>query len=658
MTAWFQAAIAAVVALFQPSAPPAVTAASAVHAQYPSANLAQGLAAARSGDVNLALAYASSAGGIDGRIIRWALIDVAGERVGWGELSAAQTDLSGWPRADTRRQATERALAGSYGSPQDILAFFSASPPTTAEGAMAFAQALNASGATGEAQNVARNWWRDRSFDAATQDRYLAAFGGWLTQADHEKRLDTLLYGPQGPATRAMLNLVSPDYRALAEARMALRNGAGSPYVPAQYEGDPGLALERARRARLDGQEWNGFQHLSRLLPAPTHTEGQDLMWTERRNYFVDALQARDYTAAYHAMAGHGFPGGDRRVDADFFAGWVALTKLNNPAQAAQHFEALRQASSTPITQSRAFYWLGRAAEAQGDAAAAEAYYAQGAQYTWAFYGQLSAERTGDRTLRLPDEPQPTEADRARFESYPLVQAIRALSAAGENSLVRVFTMHLDDNLTSAVDYALLVDMIRGYGIQDLSMHVARTAAQRGFPLAERGYPVTFVPNVPGAPDPAFVHAIIRQESAFDPRVRSSANARGMMQLLPTTASGVARRLGVEWRGAEALYDADYNVQLGTFHLGELISNFGGSYLLATIGYNAGPARPPQWMPYCGDPRGAAADPVDFIECAPFTETRNYMMRVMENMQVYRARLNGGSAQINLSQELARGGGY
>ena len=170
-----------------------------------------------------------------------------------------------------------------------------------------------------------------------------------------------------------------------------------------------------------------------------------------------------------------------RWVDADFFAGWIALVRLNNPAQAAQHFEALRQSSTTPITQSRALYWLGRAADAQGDEAAADAYYQQAARYNWAFYGQLAAERANMRTLRLPPEPQPTEADRARFESYPLVQAIRIFAAAGETSLMRVFVMHLDDSLTNAEDYALLVDLTRGYGIQDLSMHVARTAAQRGW---------------------------------------------------------------------------------------------------------------------------------------------------------------------------------
>lgn len=657
MTDWIQAAVAAVVALFQPAADPTVT--TAVTAQYASSqNLALGLAAARSGNVNEAQAYAASASQIERQIIRWALIDVSEDRVGWGELSSARHELAGWPRAETRQRAIEKAMANAYASPSEVLSVFAGSEPTTAEGAMALAQALAATGRPADSEALLRRWWRDHSFDNATQERFYASFGSVLTPTDHEARLNTLLYGPHGPATRAMLARVSPDYRALAEARIALRNGAASPYVPGQFENDPGLALERARRARLDGQEWNGFQYLSRLPTAPTHEDGQDLLWTERRNYFIDALQARDYTAAYHAMAGHGFTSGDRAVDAEFFAGWVALTKLNNPGQAARHFDQLRQISSTPITQSRAYYWLGRAAEAQGDRAGADTYYRQGAQYTWAFYGQLAAEKANQRTLRLPPEPQPTGSDRARFESYPVVQAIRALAAAGENTLVRVFVMDLDDQLNSAVDYALLVDLAREYGMQDLSMHVARTAAQRGFPLAERGYPVTYVPSVAGAPDPSFVHAIIRQESAFDPRVRSHANARGMMQLLPATASGVARRLGVEWRGAEALYDPDYNIQLGTFHLGELSSDFGGSYLLATIGYNAGPARPAQWMAFCGDPRGGSTDPVDFIECAPFTETRNYMMRVMENMQVYRARLNGGSAQINLSEELARGYGY
>jgi soluble lytic murein transglycosylase len=157
-----------------------------------------------------------------------------------------------------------------------------------------------------------------------------------------------------------------------------------------------------------------------------------------------------------------------------------------------------------------------------------------------------------------------------------------------------------------------------------------------------------------GAPEPALVLGITRQESGFDPAVRSGADARGMMQLLPSTAAAVARRLGLPF-SADRLYDADFNMTLGSYHLGELMNNFGGSMLLTAVGYNAGPARPPQWTARCGDPRGGTVDPVDFIECVPFTETRDYMMRVMENMSVYKARLNGGSAPLTLSQDLRRG---
>src|SRR5690606_14562850 len=161
-------------------------------------------------------------------------------------------------------------------------------------------------------------------------------------------------------------------------------------------------------------------------------------------------------------------------------------------------------------------------------------------------------------------------------------------------------------------------------------------------------------PTVPGAAPLEFTLAITRQESSFDPRARSGANARGMMQFLPATGRMVARQLGLPYSD-ERLWDPDFNMTLGSYHLGDLTNRFGGSMLLTTIGYNAGPARPPQWIARCGDPRGGAVDPVDFIECAPFTETRNYMMRVMENMSVYKARLNGGSAPLTLSDDLRRG---
>jgi soluble lytic murein transglycosylase len=455
-----------------------------------------------------------------------------------------------------------------------------------------------------------------------------------------------------------MVALVPADRQAVANAVMSLRTAYAPDAIvaglsPAQAN-DPAVVLERVRLLRSAGRQSEAFPLLSALPAAPSHADGQNTLWSERRNYFLDALQQGNARAAYAAMNGHGFPSGERKVDAEFFAGWVALTKLNDPATAAQHFEALRNASSTPITQGRALYWLGRAAEARGDRQGAQNWYQAGAAHWQTFYGQLAAEKAGATTLTLPGEPTPSPEDVNRFEGNEVVRATRILGQIGEKNLMRVFAYHLDDTLPSPYDLSQLFDLMQGYGDQFGSMMVGRAASQRGFVMPERMYPIRLPQQVPGMAPNEFALAITRQESSFDPLVRSGADARGMMQLLPATAQGVARRMGRAF-SAEQLWDPEINMTLGSYHLGELMNNFGGSPLLAAVGYNAGPARPPQWTARCGDPRQAQVDPIDFIECAPFTETRNYMMRVMENMQVYRARLNGGSAPLTPSADLARG---
>lgn len=592
-------------------------------------------------------------------LVEWALIDTSADQMAYFELAAADSRLTGWPRSDSRIAATERALDRSSAGADAALAFFAdGRSPTTVEGVVALASALEQSGRVPEARALVAGWWRDRSFSADAQSRILSRWGGWLTQGDHDARLTMLLSGPHGPATRAMVALASPDRRAVAEVAMTLRTAyspeAAIAGLPPALASDPAIAFERVRIARARGRQHEAFGLLSALPPAPSHREGQDALWSERRNYFLDALTARNWQAAYDAMAGHGFPGGERKVDAEFFAGWVALTRLNDPVRAAGHFETLRQSSTTPITQGRANYWLGRAAEAQGRTEQAREWYAAGARHIQSFYGQLAAERLGMTSITLPADPVILEADRVRFEADARVKALRILGDAGETALLRVFAYQIDDDLPTAADLAQLMDLTLAYGETFTSMMVGRAASQRGFLMPERQYPIRIPPAVPGAAPLEFTLAITRQESSFDPRARSHADARGMMQFLPATAQGVARRLGMAY-SAERLWDPDYNMSLGSYHLAELTGNFGGSMLLATVGYNAGPARPPQWTARCGDPRGARVDPVDFIECAPFTETRNYMMRVMENLTIYRARLAGGTAPLTLSADLARG---
>ena len=623
----------------------------------------EGLTAARARDVIRTRTAISQIGDPTARrLVEWALVDTAAPQLSFSELATDQSMLAAWPRGEARRSAGEVALDRAGAGPDAALAFFGKTPPVTVQGAIALADALDQRGRTGEARTLIGDWWRTQSFEEAQQSRILNRWGAWLSQADHEARLDMLLLGPHGPATRAMLGLVSPERAAVANAAMSLRTAYGADAVVANLSMaqavDPAVALERVRILRAANRQSEGFELLRYLPAAPLHAAAQDTLWSERRNYFLDALERRNWRAAYDAMAGHGFPGGDRKVDAEFFAGWVALTKLNDPATAARHFEALRNASSTPITQGRALYWLGRAAEMQGDTAGAQTWYQAGAQHIQTFYGQLAAEKTGMTTLTLPGDPAPTPADIAEFEGNEIVRATRILGETGETSLFRVFAYHLDDTIPDPADLALLMDMSRGYGEGFTAMMVGRAASQRGVLMPQRMYPIRIPPPVAGAAPLAFTLAITRQESSFDPRARSGADARGMMQFLPSTASAVARQLGMAW-STDRLWDPDYNMSLGSYHLGDLMNQFSGSMLLATVGYNAGPARPAQWIARCGDPRGGpgagGVDPIDFIECAPFTETRNYMMRVMENMAVYKARLNGGSAPLTPSADLARG---
>ncbi len=630
-------------------------------AQADVATLNSALASAKRGDVTGArTAIAMLNDPIAKKIATWALADSAGDSLSFFEVDQARRDLAGWPRAARRQLAAEKLLETSGQSPQQIIQWFGGAEPQTAEGAMALASAYQATGKSREAADLIRRVWRDNLFEVGPQRTMLARFGGMLTQEDHVRRADILLYGAQGPAARDILMLLPPDQLQLAQVRMALRSGAGNANdlmaaLPGNLINDPGIAFERASYYRKRNLENLALANVANFPRDLAHGDMATRIWDERYRLVLYALRNGDSAGAYAAAANSGLTSGAPGADAEFYAGWIALTRLKNPAQANIHFANVEKIGQSPITRGRAFYWLGRTADARGDQAAAQRFYAAGAKYNTTFYGQLAAEKVDGGRLVLGSDPVITQADRARFEARDTVRAARLLNDIGNRDLFRTFVLALDDILPTVEEQAMLVDLARGYGDQDTSMKVVRTAAQRGFILPERGYPLRTPPPVMGAPDPALTLGITRQESGFDPMARSGADARGMMQLLPATAASEARRLGMSYE-TSMLYQPDYNMQLGQAFLGRQINNFSGSYPMAIAAYNAGPGRPPQWITFCGDPRGAATDPIDFIECIPFSETRNYVMRVMEGMQVYRARLGNGSAPITLSADLKRGG--
>jgi soluble lytic murein transglycosylase len=453
-----------------------------------------------------------------------------------------------------------------------------------------------------------------------------------------------------------MIALLPAEQQAAAQARLALRAEARDANerfssLPTEMAQSPGVAFERAAYLRRKGLDTLALSQVQYFPHEVTSPDQGDRIWDERRHLVLSALRAGDTKAAYAAAADSGLTTGSDAADAEFDSGWIALTKLRDPGLAAKHFANLEKIGTSPITLGRAFYWEGRAAEAKGEKTQSERFYRRAAQYNTTFYGMLAGEKLG-QPLVLPQDPLITPEARARFEAREPVQATRMLFDYGPRELFRVFVLNLDDLLPTPEDEAQLIDLARNYGEMDVSMKAGRVAAQRGFILPGRAYPVRSAPDE-GA-EPAFVLAITRQESGFDPNVRNPSGATGMMQLMPTTAKILARKVGVSFSPGQ-LYEADYNMRLGSRYLGQLVNQFSGSYVMAAAGYNAGPGRPASWTSFCGDPRGGQTDPVDFIECMPFSETRNYVMRVMENTQVYRAKLNGGTAPITLTADLKRG---
>ncbi|MHA7872151.1 MAG: lytic transglycosylase domain-containing protein, partial [Hyphococcus sp.] len=351
-------------------------------------------------------------------------------------------------------------------------------------------------------------------------------------------------------------------------------------------------------------------------------------------------------------------PGGDF-AEAEFNAGWIALRFLNNPERAETHFLALASSVATPISISRAYYWLGRTASAQDNEALARSYYQAAAEHYYSYYGQLAAEALGGDALekRFAPPRRATPEEKARFGSRPTVAALRMLSDLDLDYEFMVFSYHIDGELDRPGEYLELAALTSGEGAPHLTVRAGKVAIQRNAFTPEVAYPLVFVPDdATRFVSPEIILGLSRQESEFNPRAYSRAGARGMMQLLPSTAQITAQKEGLRYSRSALLDDPVYNMTIGSAHLSHLLDRFDGSLVLTFAAYNAGALRAEQWIAAYGDPRSDAIDPVDWVEQIPFSETRNYVQRVLENTQVYRGRLSDRPIPGRLSADLERGG--
>lgn len=565
----------------------------------------------------------------------------------------------GWPNADQMRARAEKALAIDSFNPGAALAYFASNPPRSASGYLRHALALNASGQRDAARAAVRQAWTGGVLDEMEEARVTALFPGVLTSADHDARMDRLLWSGATRAAARQLALTSPERRAYFRARLAMRSNAVDAALQAQAAEDanPGLTsrdagyiTDKATWLRAAGRAGDARALLAapRQLSAPP-LDAEEWVETLLTNARAAANAGDPQTAfAIGRQINDAFPAGtvirelplgvrDDYTSLAWLAAHTANRQLGRPRDAVALYRAYADAARSAQTRTKGFYWAGRAAQAAGDQAEAQRQLADAANHYDQFYGQLARERLG-LWLQRPAAETPiavSDAERTAFMDDRLVRAARVLGEMGAWRDQSLFLRAISQRASSPADHALAGELAGQIGRIDLGVMIGRSAQANGIDaIAVAGFPTVKIPEG-HLNNWTFIHAIARQESQFDKQAVSHAGARGLMQLMPGTAREVSGKLGLDYDLGGLTTNTVYNMQLGSSYFQQMLSYFGGSYPLAVAAYNAGPGNVNKWIRANGDPRGGGIDMVEWIENIPIFETRNYVQRVLENAVVY-----------------------
>lgn len=602
----------------------------------------QALAAAGAQRWGEAQSAARDADPLVAKMVTWMRLTQRGGAGSAAEIVGFIEAAPDWPNQDALARRAEELLA-TDGDDALALRFFTGRPARTLDGATRHVTALVNAGRATEARAAARRaWGEDTAADAAAEPAFLARAGEFLTPDEHWHRFNRVSFARDFAAAQRLVPLLDPGRRPLAELRLAYATSGGDPN-PQLAARDAGATLERARmlrRAERDADAaaaWAAGAAAQAGLPP----ESQRAIWTERQVLARKLMRLGQPQLAYQVAAQHGQTvAGEPRQEAEFLAGFIALRQLNEPARAMPHFQRLAEGSRSAITQARAAYWQGRA---EPDQARARAHFERAASFPVTFYGQMGALALGEGGAQISARinnlaiPRPTEAEARAFMNRELPRLLLVLAELGEARRGRIFLLRLEDTAPSNAERLLVARLATALGRPDQAVWVARRAGAHGAMLAEDGWPMPYAAPENSA-EPAVVFAITRQESNFESEAVSTANARGLMQLLPATAQSVARRLNIAHQPGWLTSDPTHNIRLGAAYIQERLDRFGGVMPFAFAGYNAGSGRVDEWLATYGDPRSGNIRMLDWMEMIPFSETRNYVQRVIENVAVYRAK--------------------
>lgn len=612
---------------------------------------------------NRARLLAAESGSQIGRLIvewRYLLDDMSG--ASFESISAFLNEHPNWPRRDAMTARAEKTMPDDL-DPREVIAWFSAHPPVSGNGNIRLGAALMDTGKRAEGVALIRKGWCEFTFSPFDENRIAATYANVLGPAEHRARLLKQVAREDVGGAKRQMTRVDAESRRLTDALLQLKTSPATvktllASLPESVRKDPELIFEASRALRRRDQDEDAWELMTKA-PADKDALAAPERWSVERQIMArDAMKVGKYDIAYQLASAPALnpEAGNAFMDAEFLAGWIALKYQHRPDIAYRHFDRLAKGVTYPISVARAHYWLARTAEAMNKPADAAAEYRLAAAYPAVFYGQLALANLADAPLLhvnvVSSDPLPSE--RAAFEADERVQAMKLLMDLNDRTAVRQFALALATDTPDPKRLAMLADLVASTGDQALGVKVAKNASYNDVYLQPYLHPVLPIPAFSGdAPEAALVLGLARQESEFDVNAVSTAGARGLMQLMPASAKRAASMRGLPYRPND-LSKADYNMQLGMATISEYLGRWEGSYILAIASYNAGPNNVRNWVETFGDPRDASIDPIDWIESIPFPETRNYVERVLENLEVYRNRLNNADQKLGIIADLYR----
>ena len=577
--------------------------------------------------------------------IQWRHLLTKGNKASYYDYKTFIDKNEDYPRLGRVKYLAEHKLSTDTISPKKIIDWFGVDEPLSGFGKMILGESIILNGNTQKGISYIKEGWITAELSKSELRFYRKKFKKYLNADDYIKRADYLAWNNKYWDLKRLLRYLPKDYELLYTARQLLMSKSygvdnAISKVPAKFKNDAGLNYDRLKWRRKRGRVDSSVEILVKIKNTKDYLVRPDKWWFEREIISRSLIYKKKFALAYKIASNHALTDGPEYAAAEWMSGWIALSFLDDPLLAKDHFENFYNNVGYPISTSRGAYWLAKTYQKLGKNELANEWFGKASNFLTTYYGQLAfMELNPNQPFELSRDIEVSKEYRDYFFKKELVKTVYLLDELNEDKYTKHILRHLANDDINNGSEVLAAELATSIDRFDFAIQIAKIASYEKRFHNKYNYPIISTPNYINGrkiPDTAFILSIIRQESEFDLSANSHAGAKGLMQLMPYTAKVVAKQAKLPYSKSRLTRDAEYNINLGSHYIAGLILEYDGAYPFAIAAYNAGPKRVRYWKKINKNPQKNQIDYVNWIELIKFKETRNYVQRVLENYNVYR----------------------